>query len=97
MKIFWEHARTWWNVHHLPNVLMVHYANLKRDLPGEIRRIAAFLEIPIDEAIFPTIVEHCTFEYMQADKTIEKTKQQSFKGAFFNKGVNGRWRDLLTK
>jgi len=76
---------------------MVHYANLKRDLPGEIRRIAAFLEIPIDEAMFPTIVEHCTFEYMQADKTIETTKQQSFKGAFFNKGVNGRWRDLLTK
>jgi aryl sulfotransferase len=49
----------------LLNVLMLHFARLKRDLPGEIRRIACFLEVSIDEARFPFIVEHCSFEYMK--------------------------------
>jgi aryl sulfotransferase len=37
----------------LPNVLMLHFASLKRDLSGEIGRVASFLEVPIDEARFP--------------------------------------------
>ena len=46
---FWENVRTWWEIRDLPNVLFVHFANLKRDMPGQMRRIAAFLDIPIDE------------------------------------------------
>ena len=57
---FWENVRSWWAIRHLPNVLLLHFADLKRDMPGEIRRIADFLDIPIDEARWPAIVEHCT-------------------------------------
>ncbi len=53
--------RSWWEVRRLPNVLMVHYADLKADLPSQMRRIAEFLEISVDEAQWDTIVEHCTF------------------------------------
>ena len=63
---FWENVRSWWAIRQLPNVLMLHYTELKADLPGSIRRIAGFLEIPIDEERFATIVEHCTFDYMKA-------------------------------
>ena len=42
---------------------------LKDDMPGEIRRIAAFLEIPIDEATWEAILEHCSFDYMKANAT----------------------------
>ena len=34
---------------------------------------------------------------MKADKTIERGKEFAFKGHFFHKGVNGRWRDVLTQ
>jgi aryl sulfotransferase len=34
-------------------------------MPAEIRRIAGFLGIDIDEARWPAIVGHCTFEYMK--------------------------------
>ena len=44
----------------------MHFSDLKRDLPGSIRRIADFLDIEIDEERFPTIVEHCGFDYMKA-------------------------------
>ena len=69
---FWENVRSWWAIRDLPNVMLLHFAELKRDLAGEIRRIAAFLDIPIDEARFPAIVEHCSFDYMKhrAPKTV---------------------------
>ena len=50
---FWENIRSWWAIRHLPNVLMLHFAELKADMPGQIRRIAAFLDIEIDESRFP--------------------------------------------
>jgi aryl sulfotransferase len=83
---FWPHVRGWWNARGLPNVLLTHYANLKADLPGEIRRVAQFLDIEIDEETFPTIVEHCGFDYM---------RDVSDNHPNFHKGFNGRWRDVL--
>ena len=84
---FWAHIQGWWDARHLPNVLMVHYANLKADLPREIRRIGRFLEIGVDEATLPAIVEHCSFDYMRAGSNNHPN---------FNRGVNGRWRDVLS-
>jgi aryl sulfotransferase len=97
---FWENIRTWWAVRELPNVLMLHFEDLKRDMPSNIRRIAEFLEIPIDEARWSDIVEHCSFAYMKANAT----KSVPLGGAFWDggaqtfvhKGTNGRWRDTLT-
>ncbi|WP_428267391.1 sulfotransferase domain-containing protein [Haliangium sp.] len=97
---FWPHVRSWWGVRHLPNVLSLHYAQLKADMPGEIRRIAKFLDITIDERKWPAIVEHCSFDYMKSNAT----KSLPFEGKFWDggaqtfvhKGVNGRWRDILT-
>jgi aryl sulfotransferase len=86
---FWPHIRSWWEARRLPNVLMVHYARLKADLPGEIRRIAAFLDVEIDEALFPAIVEHCSFDYMRA------TVPPAAKVAFPH-GEIGRWKAVLS-
>lgn len=98
---FWEHVRSWWNIRHLPNVRLLHFANLKRDLPGQIRQIAAFLEIPIDETRWDLILKHCSFEYMKyhAPKTTPMGGILWEGGAetFINKGTNGRWRDILTE
>ena len=97
---FWENIRSWWSVRRLPNVLMLHFNDMKRDLPGAIRRIAAFLEIEIDEATFPKIVEHCSFDYMKAHaETVAPlggTLWQGGAGTFVHKGTNGRWRDTLS-
>jgi aryl sulfotransferase len=97
---FWENIRSWWNVRHLPNVLLVHFAALKADLPGEIFRIAEFLDIPLDEARVPAILEHCSFDWMKRNAAKAAPLGGVFwdGGAetFINKGTNGRWRDVLT-
>jgi aryl sulfotransferase len=97
---FWDNVSSWWAIRNLPNILMLHYADLKADMPGQIRRIAAFLDIPIDEARWPHIVEYCSFDWMKKNATKSVPLGGAFwdagAGVFINKGRNGVWRDELT-
>ena len=97
---FWENVRSWWHIRNLPNVKLIHFNDLKRDLPGSIRAIARFLDIKIDENTFPAIVEHCGFDYMKSHaETIAPLGGMLWEGGaktFINKGTNGRWKDTLT-
>ena len=78
----------------------MHFATLKADMPGQIRRIAEFLKIPIDETNWDAILEHCSFDYMKQNATQSVPLGGIFweGGAqtFIHKGTNGRWRDTLT-
>jgi len=97
---FWENINTWWDIRELPNVNLIHFGALKDDMPGEIRKIAAFLDIDIDESKWDTILHHCSFDYMKANATASVPLGGAFwdGGAetFIHKGVNGRWRDVLS-
>jgi aryl sulfotransferase len=97
---FWDSVSSWWAIRHLPNVLFLHFADLKRDLQGQIRRVAAFLEIRLDEKTFDAAVRHCSFDYMKAHAEKHAPHRgRLYKGgarAFIHKGTNGRWRDVLS-
>jgi aryl sulfotransferase len=97
---FWDNVRTWWAIRHLPNLLMVHFADLKADPEGEIRRIAGFLEVPIHPERWGRILEHCSFEWMKQHAELSAplggVLWEGGAGTFINRGVNGRWRDVLT-
>ena len=97
---FWENIRTWWQCRNLPNVLFVHFNNLKRDPAGEMRHIARFLDIAVDEVRWDDILEYCSFDWMKqnAAKSVPLGGACWDGGAeaFINKGVNGRWTDTLT-
>ena len=98
---FWENIRSWWALRNLPNVYLVHFANLKSDMPGEIRKIAKFLEIPINEDKWESMLLHCSFDYMKANAIKSVPLGGAFwdggAQSFFHKGTNGRWRGLLQK
>jgi aryl sulfotransferase len=96
----WPHVQGWWDARGLPNLLLLHYADLIGDLPGQIRNIAAFLDIPIDESRFADIVDHCSLDHTRKTAADDPLLIQMFKeGAttFINKGVNGRWREVLSQ
>jgi aryl sulfotransferase len=100
---FWDHVQGWWDIRALPNVLLVHYNQLQADLPGQMRRIASFLDIPIEEALMPKMLEHCHIDYMRRAAASNAESDAMLKGhfkdganTFFNKGTNGRWKDVLS-
>lgn len=97
---FWENVRSWWAIRHLPNLKVVHFADLKRDMPGQMRELATFLNISVDAAKWPKILEYCSFDWMKANATKSVPLGGAFWDAgaqvFINKGANGRWRDVLS-
>ena len=96
---FWSHVQSWWDVRTLPNVLLLHFADLQRDLATEVRRIAAFLDMEVDAQVLPRILEHCGMEHMRRQAVHVDFLNVIFAGggsAFIHKGTNGRWKDVLT-
>ena len=94
-----HHAQTFWDHRHLPNIHFLHYADLKADLEGEMRRMADALGISVDPAKWPALVKAATFEDMKsnADRTAPNTHQGIWvsNSAFFHNGVNAQWRGAL--
>ena len=97
---YWDNVRSWWAIRDLPNVMIVHFADLKADLSGEIARIGDFLGIRQDAETTARIVDHCTFAYMKAHASEVTPLGGAFwdggGDSFIHKGTNGRWRDVLT-
>jgi Sulfotransferase domain len=60
-----ENAAGYWAQRHRPNVLIVSFASMKRDLEGTVRRVAGFLDIQICDAIIREVCEKSSFEYMK--------------------------------
>ncbi len=94
-----HHIATWWNLRNQPNVLLVHYNNLKADLDHEMHRVADFLNIDVPVAFWQEAVDRCTFSRMRAESDKVGNFDRAFEGgaqSFLFQGTNGRWQGVLT-
>jgi aryl sulfotransferase len=94
-----EHLQTFRNAGDDLDVFFLHYDELKADLAGQMRKLAAHLEIDVDEDRWPCLVEAATFESMRsrADTTVPGGGPEHWvdPAAFFSRGTSRQWRDLL--
>lgn len=92
---------TWWAQRRRKNICFVHYADLSADLDGEMRRVSAFLGIPVDETRWPELVQAASFAAMRenADTAAPGAHLGEWKdnGAFFKRARMGEWRDVLSQ
>ncbi|MEY4269501.1 MAG: hypothetical protein RLZZ58_717, partial [Pseudomonadota bacterium] len=90
--------RSYWAARHRPNMLMVHYNDLKADLDGEMRRIANFCGIETPDALWGELVAAADFAAMKRDAAaLLPAAGVVFAGGgerFLHKGTNQRWRDV---
>lgn len=101
---FWSHlhhAQTWWDFKHLDNILFVHFSDLRKDTDKEMRRISSYLDIPVNEDIWPSLLEGVSFKSMKAnaDKMAPGATHGLWKrnSDFFDSGDNKRWQGLITE
>ncbi len=98
---FFAIERSFWAERAAPNLLLVHYNDLKADLAGEMKRIAAFLGIATPDHLWPGLVEAATFDAMKRDGGILLSGLargfQDGHETFLHSGANDRWRGVLTK
>ncbi len=97
---FIEIETSFWEARERPNVLLVHYNDLKADREWEMRRIAQFCGIETPEPLFRGMVEAADFSSMKRDgPKMLGIVEQAFKGgtdSFIHKGTNERWRSVLS-
>jgi len=96
--MFFGFLAAWWPLRHEPNVLMLHYADMKKDHEGSIRRIAAFLGVTPAADRWPPILQYTSFPWMKAhERKFEAGCRLAVpplnSGAMIRKGQLGAARD----
>jgi hypothetical protein len=96
-----KHLSCAWERRNEPNIVLVHYEDLSVDLSGEMRRLAARLDITVPEDKWPGLVEAATFKEMRAAadqlQPLETLRTQGVSERFFRRGSSGEGRALITE
>jgi len=66
---YWSHLTSWWMRRREPGVLLTAFEELKRDLPAEVRRVAAFLGVGDDAQSLEIATRQSRFEFMKAHES----------------------------
>jgi hypothetical protein len=95
-----EHVEGFWRLRDRANVLFLTYEEMKQDLAGTVRRIAAFLEIELSPEELEAVVEQASFPHM---KQIEHkfgsgmfTPWSRVEGTMIRRGERAASGELLT-
>lgn len=76
--MFFQFISAWWPLRHAPNVLLLHYTEMKKDHGGSLRRIAEFLELEPSADQWPVIEELTGFNWMK--QNTEKFEMSALPG-----------------
>ncbi|WP_291836353.1 sulfotransferase domain-containing protein [Limimaricola sp.] len=88
----------WWPLRGQPNVLFLHYADMKDDHEGTIRKIADFLGVSPGDDRWPAILEYTSFPWMKQHEDRFETMPDTpvpvlNPGAMLRRGEAGKARD----
>lgn len=83
-----------------PNVVMLHYGDLKADLEGQMRSLASRLGIEVEEGLLQTLVEAASFESMRSrtSKVAPNATESIWRDQnhFFHRGTSNQWHHVIT-
>lgn len=64
---YWYHLASWWRQRDNPDVLLLNFETMKAEPAAQIRRIAAFCDIPLDDELLALTLERSSLQYMKAN------------------------------
>jgi aryl sulfotransferase len=89
----------YWAERRRPNVLIVSFKSMKRDLRGTVVTVADFLNIRVPDTVIDEVCRRSTFEYMKAiDRKFAIGKIVAWRapGAMIRKGSQGGSSEMLS-
>ena len=63
--LYFGYVKKWWSHRDDPNVLLLHYSDVRRDLRGHVAKIARFLNVVLNEEELDRVTERCSIEHMK--------------------------------
>ena len=64
-EMYFGYVKKWWEYRNDPNVLFMHYADVRKDLKGHVAKIAKFLEVDLNEEELDVVTQRCSIEHMK--------------------------------
>lgn len=101
---FWDHILDFWEQRYNPNVLIIKYEDMKKDLRSVIYRISSFLSKPLNEDQVEKLLYHVSFENMKKNpavnyehdvKYFKKYNLVDEGESFIRQGKVGEWRQTV--
>ena len=89
----------YWAQRHRPNVLLLSFKEMKRDLCGTVIQVAKFLNVQLPDSVLDEVCRKSSFEYMrQIDQKFAPWKMTPFgaQASMMRKGAQGGSSELLT-
>ncbi|XP_046437572.1 sulfotransferase 1B1-like [Daphnia pulex] len=95
---FFPHIIEAWNKRHNPNMLFLFYEDLKKDLLGEIKKVATFLDKSLSEEQLKNLKEHLKFDTFSKNESVNMEMAKKLggfnpDGHFIRKGKTGDWKN----
>ncbi|GJQ87477.1 hypothetical protein Trydic_g19237 [Trypoxylus dichotomus] len=101
---YWGNILSFWNNRHLPNILILQYEDMIRDLPSVIHKTASFLETSVPEEKMEKLLRHLSFGEMKKNAAVNMerltelfNKDVDDKTSFIRKGKVGGYKEELTR
>jgi aryl sulfotransferase len=96
-----HHYQTYKKFEHLPNLHMLHYADMLRDPKAAMEKVAAILGLDIENSLMDQLVEASSFKQMKenAGKFVPGAGMGLWKdeSTFFNKGASKQWEGVISE
>ena len=109
---WFDHVLGWWEHKDKPNVLLVQYEDMQRDLPSMVKRVADFMGCDLTQEALDVIVRQCTFDSMRSNpstnyswlgqsvneaySSFNSNPTSSNDVEFLRKGTVGDWKNYFT-
>lgn len=97
---WFDFTKGWWSKKDNPDVLILFYENMKKDLRSEIKKIAHFVgRSSVSDEIVDSIADHCSFESMRSNPMTNHHDVYSIDkeiSPLLRKGIVGDWEDHFT-
>ncbi|KAF5286554.1 hypothetical protein FQA39_LY16237 [Lamprigera yunnana] len=104
---FWKTVLSVWNQRHLPNVFILKYSEMKKDLKAVIREVAKFLERDVNEEAVEELAKHLHFDSMKENPAVNFSKYiggfakkynlTTADTAFIRRGIDGGYKMEMTQ
>eukprot|EP00112_Aurelia_sp_Birch-Aquarium-sp1_P007601 Seg183.1 transcript_id=Seg183.1/GoldUCD/mRNA.D3Y31 product="Sulfotransferase 1C4" protein_id=Seg183.1/GoldUCD/D3Y31 len=99
---YWEYVTQAWKKRNNPNLCILFYEDLKKDLGSQIQRVAKFLNKELNADQLKSLGKHLSFNEMRSNTSVnyEGLRAEGLydekQGVFMRKGEIGDWKNYFT-
>ena len=98
---YFEFVKDAWQRRNHPNVCILFFEDMKKDLAPSVKKVAKFLGKDVNEEMVEALVDHLSFKQMRNNPAVNKEERRKLglltgDGCLLRKGETGGWKNYFT-